>query len=80
MWAQSKSVKTLVNAYYILITFRLLSKVSPSEKYKAVIRDYDGKKYLEVWDTNSYMMRVVDLNAINDSNVHGAVYTDGKYT
>lgn len=26
------------------------------------------------------MMRAVDLNAISDSNVHGAIYTDCRYS
>lgn len=53
-------------------------RLSPSEKYKAVIRDSDGKKFLEVWKNNSFLLRVVDLNAISDCNVHGAIYTDCK--
>lgn len=55
-----------------------MSKVSPSEKYKAVVRESDGKKYLEVWKNNSFMMRAVDLNVIGDSDIHGAIYTDCK--
>lgn len=58
--------------------YRQLTKLSPSEKYKAVIRDTDSKKFLEIWKNNIFLFRAVDLNAISDSNVHGAVYTDCK--
>lgn len=75
----NNNTKIILFCLIILTIYRLLSKISPSEKYRAVVREYDGKKYLEVWKNNSFLMRVVDLNAISDSNIHGLIYTDCKY-
>ncbi|KAG7303096.1 hypothetical protein JYU34_013125 [Plutella xylostella] len=62
------------------VTNVLLSSVSPSEKYQAIIReerDKDGKKqYLEVWEGHR-MLSSVDLAALE---LHGEVYADSEFS
>lgn len=54
---------------------RLLSAISPSEKYRAVLRDIESKQYLEVWQKQN-LTRNIDLTALD---VHGQVYADGLF-
>ncbi|XP_072932261.1 acylamino-acid-releasing enzyme-like [Epargyreus clarus] len=61
------------------VSNELLSAVSPSEAFRAVIReDRDGKdnkkQYMEVWSKNT-LVHSVDLSALE---VHGDVYTDSE--
>ncbi|CAG9093044.1 unnamed protein product [Plutella xylostella] len=62
------------------VTNVLLSSVSPSEKYQAIIReerDKDGKKqFLEVWE-GPRMLSSVDLAALE---LHGEVYADSEFS
>ncbi|KAK9873204.1 hypothetical protein WA026_021437 [Henosepilachna vigintioctopunctata] len=48
---------------------------SPSEKYRAVLRETEEKQYLEIWQHQN-LFRTVDLSAID---VHGKVYTDVEF-
>lgn len=65
--------------YCSLNNFRLISKLSPSGKYRAVIRECetkDGlKQFLEIWE-QLILTHCVDLNAADE---HSDVYTDGQY-
>lgn len=56
------------------VSNELLTVVSPSEHFKAVLRELDSKQYLEIW-LNSNLTRNIDLSALD---VHGNVYTDGN--
>ncbi|EFA09948.1 acylamino-acid-releasing enzyme [Tribolium castaneum] len=57
------------------ITNEQLSTISPSEKYKAVLRTSNDKQFIEVWQ-NQNLTKIVDLNALD---IHGDVYTDGEF-
>ncbi|KAL3268614.1 hypothetical protein HHI36_007720 [Cryptolaemus montrouzieri] len=57
------------------ISNELLYSSSPSEKYRAVLREADEKQYLEIWQQQN-LFRTVDLNTLN---VHGKVYCDGDF-
>lgn len=67
-----------MNIVYTNIYFRLLKSHSPSEKFKAVLRDVENKEgrkqFLEIWQQHN-LKRSVDLNTLD---LHGDVYTDGK--
>lgn len=52
---------------------RQLSVISPSEKYRAVLRSSNDKQFIEVWQ-NENLSKIVDLNALD---IHGDVYADG---
>lgn len=57
-----------------------MSVVSPSENFKAILREStdskdNRKQYLEIWK-NRYMKQCMDLAALE---IHGDVYTDCKY-
>ncbi|KAJ8934689.1 hypothetical protein NQ318_015158 [Aromia moschata] len=58
------------------VSNELLSRNSPSEKYRAVLRENDSKQYLEIWE-NQKIIRTVDLAAID---VHGSVYSDVEFS
>ncbi|XP_060802814.1 acylamino-acid-releasing enzyme isoform X2 [Amyelois transitella] len=62
------------------VSNELLSSISPSESYRAVIREEKDKKdvkkqYLEVW-SKSTLTHSIDLTAVD---VHGDVYADSEF-
>ncbi|XP_044753157.1 acylamino-acid-releasing enzyme-like [Coccinella septempunctata] len=57
------------------VSNELLSCVSPSERFKAVLRESDEKQYLEIWEHQN-LYRTVDLNLLD---LHGKVYCDGEF-
>ncbi|CAG9862113.1 unnamed protein product [Phyllotreta striolata] len=56
------------------VSNELISRISKSEKYRAVLKDFDNKQFLEVWQGHN-LKRSVDLNTLD---VHGSVYADGE--
>ncbi|CAG9830078.1 unnamed protein product [Diabrotica balteata] len=54
----------------------IISRLSKSEKFRAVLRDYDSKQFLEIWQGHN-LIRSVDLNTLD---AHGSVYTDGEFS
>jgi len=57
------------------VSSELVSRVSKSQKLKAVLRENDTKQFLEIWQ-NSNLIRTVDLAALD---VHGNVYADAEF-
>lgn len=57
------------------ISNELLFSASPSEKFKAVLRENDEKQFLEIWQQEN-LYRTVDLNILD---IHGKVYCDGDF-
>ncbi|XP_022905429.2 acylamino-acid-releasing enzyme-like isoform X1 [Onthophagus taurus] len=57
------------------ISSELMRSTSKSEKFQCVVRENDGKQYLEIW-TNDNLSRCVDLKALD---IHGDIYTDGEF-
>lgn len=53
---------------------RILSRVSESQKLRALVRESDSKQFLEVWQSSN-LVRVVDLATLD---VHGNIYTDSE--
>lgn len=58
------------------VSTELLSKISPSEKLRAVLRENENNQMLEIWKREN-LIRAVDLNTLD---VHGNVYTDVEFT
>ncbi|KAJ8927445.1 hypothetical protein NQ314_020115 [Rhamnusium bicolor] len=62
------------NLWDFVVNFRVLSRNSASEKFRAVLRENDSKQYLEIWQDNN-ILRTVDVVA---SDIHGPVYSDAE--
>ncbi|XP_066149420.1 acylamino-acid-releasing enzyme-like isoform X2 [Euwallacea fornicatus] len=69
-------LKSIESTLPVDITSEVLSKISESQKLKAVLRENDSKHYIEIWK-NSNLVRVVDLAALD---VHGNVYADVEFS
>lgn len=57
------------------VSTETISRLSHSEKFRAVLRDYENKQFLEVWQQHN-LIRSVDLNALD---IHGSVYADREF-
>ncbi|XP_076266303.1 acylamino-acid-releasing enzyme-like isoform X2 [Rhynchophorus ferrugineus] len=67
--------KTSEETLPIDISAELLTRTSPSRKYKAVLRENDSKQFLEIWQHHS-ILRTVDLSSLD---IHGNIYTDAEF-
>ncbi|XP_066246254.1 acylamino-acid-releasing enzyme-like isoform X1 [Euwallacea similis] len=72
----NNNLKSIESTLPVDVSSEVLSKVSGSQKLKAVLRESDSKHYLEIWK-NSNLVRVVDLAALD---VHGNVYADVEFS
>ncbi|CAH1156028.1 unnamed protein product [Phaedon cochleariae] len=72
----TKDLIKLAETSPVDVSTEVLSRNSPSEKFRAVLRDIDSKQYLEVWQENNNI-RTVDLGALD---LHGSVYSDVEFT
>ncbi|CAH0554422.1 unnamed protein product [Brassicogethes aeneus] len=70
-----KNLKKIAETQPLDITDEVLSRVSKSEKFRAVLRENDSKQFLEIWHSEN-LIRCVDLNALD---VHGNVYADVEF-
>lgn len=73
-----QNLKTIAKTLPIELITESLISTSPSEKFRAVLRDIDNKEkkqFLEIWDQQK-LFRSVDLTALD---LHGDVYSDGEF-
>lgn len=80
----SKFLKTIVVNPTLTKSFELnpidtsseiVSKISSSERFRAVIREVDEKQFLEIWNKQC-LFRSVDLTTLD---VHGKIYSDAEF-
>ncbi|XP_025831069.1 acylamino-acid-releasing enzyme isoform X2 [Agrilus planipennis] len=74
----TQRIKSIGKTNGIDVSQELLSRTSPSENYRAVIREIEGKdsrkQLLEIW-SHQNLHHAVDLSALE---LHGDVYADGE--
>ncbi|KAH1012228.1 hypothetical protein HUJ05_011421 [Dendroctonus ponderosae] len=70
------NLQTVESTLPVDVSKEILSRLSESQKLRAVLRESDSKQFLEVWQSNK-LVRVVDLAALD---VHGNVYADVEFS
>ncbi|KAG5879727.1 hypothetical protein JTB14_023041 [Gonioctena quinquepunctata] len=58
------------------VSTEILSSISVTEKFKAVLRENETKQFLEIWQGHN-ILRTVDLNALD---AHGSIYADVEFS
>ncbi|CAG9773046.1 unnamed protein product [Ceutorhynchus assimilis] len=70
-----KNLQCIETTNPVDVSREIISRVSKSQKLKAVLREKDSNQILEIWQQTN-LIRVVDLAALD---VHGNVYTDVEF-
>ncbi|XP_056638015.1 acylamino-acid-releasing enzyme-like [Diorhabda sublineata] len=71
----TSNLKKIAECTPLDVSTETLSRLSHSEKLRAVLRDCDNKQFLEIWQQHN-LIRSVDLNALD---IHGPVYADRDF-